>query len=213
MKSNLVLIVVIFTQLVATAAGGTAQSGPSGDGSFFGNVRDSANAPLPGVKMFAVHVGTNVRHEVRILPTGLYGFPFLPRGTYRIHAELPGSQTVIRVETIEQGPSRVNLYITPVTGRDGGSATGGVITGTVRDSDYTSLPKVAITVRSGTGKPQTVMSDDKGTFSISALDAGVFEVVAEREGFQTLRMSDIHLSGRFTAQVHLKLQAARSNSR
>ena len=203
MKSKLLLVGVIFTLLASNAAGSTAQTtAPPGDGSFFGNVRDLANAPLPSVKMFAVNVATNARSEARILPTGLYGIPFLPRGTYRIHAELPGAQTVIRVEAIDQGPSKVSLYVTPVTS----SPTTGVITGTVRGVDNTSLAKVAITVRSGTGKPQNVMSDDKGTFSIPALDAGVFEIVAEREGFQPLRMGDIHLSGRFTAQVHLKLQ-------
>jgi hypothetical protein len=208
MKSNLLLVFVIFTQLVSAASGRATQSGIPGDGSFLGTVRDSANSPLPGVKVTAVNIETNLHSEARMLPSGLFGIPFLPRGTYRIHAELPGFQSVIRVEAIEKGPERVNFWIPAAPNRDATSANGGVITGTVRGFDNVSLPGAAITLRNGaTGKAQQVMSDARGNFSVSDLDAGVFEIVADHEGFQTLRMGDIHLSGRFTAQLHLKLKA------
>jgi hypothetical protein len=148
--------------------------------------------------------------------TGLFGLPFLPGGIYRIQAELPGFQTVIRVEPIEKGPSNVNFWLPLAPGRDAGVASPGIFTGTVRGFDNVSLPRVAITFRNvTTGKSQQVMSEARGGFSVSDLDAGVYEVVAEREGFQTLRMGDIHLSGRVVAQLHLKLQpvAGRAASR
>ena len=205
MKSNLLLGIVIFTSLVSGAQSGAPQSSVASDGSFFGTVRDSANAPLPAAKVSAINVATNLQREARMVRTGLFGLPFLPNGIYRIHAELPGFQTVIRVEPIDKGPSNVNFWLPAVPAP--GPANLGVITGTVRGFDNVSLPKVAITFKNATtGKSQQVMSDARGAFSISDLDAGVFEVVAEREGFQTLRMGDIHLSGKFTAQLHLKLQ-------
>jgi hypothetical protein len=207
MKSNLLLGIVIFTQLISVALGSAAQSGPPGDGSFFGTVRDSANVPLPATKVFAVNNATNVRLEARMLQTGLFGLPFLPSGIYRIHAELPGFQTIIRVEPIERGPSNVNFWLPVVPVRDA-TANHGVITGTVRGFDNVSLARVAITFRNATtGKSHQVMSDTRGTFSASDLDAGVFEVVAEREGFQTLRMGDLHLSAGSTTQLQLKLRA------
>jgi len=213
MKSNLLLILVIFTQLISGAPGRAAQSGVTGDGSFFGTVRDSANAPLSGVKVSAVNLATNVRLESRMLPTGLFGFPFLPSGIYRIHAELPGFQTVIRVEPIVNGPSNVNFWLPAAPNRDGATANLGVITGTVRGFDNVSLPKATITLRNGTtGKAQEVMSDARGAFSVSDLDAGVFEVTAAQPGFQTLRIGDIHLSGRFSAQLHLKLEPVAGRS-
>ena len=204
MRSNLLLVIVIFTQLASVASGRPMQSSVPGDGSFWGNVRDSANASLPGVKVSAVNIGTNAHLEARMLPTGLFGMPFLPSGIYRITAELPGLQTVIRVEPIQKGPSNVNFWLPAVPNRAGNL---GVITGTVRGFDNVSLTRTTIAFRNATtGKSQQVMSDARGMFSVMDLDEGTFEIVAEREGFQTLRMADIRLSGKFTAQLHLKLQ-------
>src|SRR5215510_4991290 len=100
MKANLLLGIVIFTQLISLASGSAAQSDIAGDGSFFGTVRDSANTPLSGVKVSAVNIATNLHLESRMLPSVLFGLPFLPAEIYRIHAALPGFQTVIRVEPI-----------------------------------------------------------------------------------------------------------------
>jgi len=207
MKSNLLLSIVIFTQLLSVS-GIAAQSGIPGDGSFFGTVRDSANGPLSGVKVTVVNIATNAHSEARMLPSGLWGVPFLPSGMYRIHAERPGSQTVIRVEAIEKGPQKINFFIPAAPNGDGASSSAGVLTGTVRGLDNVSLTKATITIRNGTtGKTQQVMSDARGNYSVPDLEAGVFEIAAEHEGFQPLRMGDIRLSGKFTAQLHLKLRA------
>jgi hypothetical protein len=209
MKSNLFLGIVILTHLISVVPGSAAQSGTASEGSFFGTVRDSANVPLPATEVTAVNIATDLQREARMVRTGLFGLPFLPSGIYRIQAKLPGFQTVIRVEPIEKGPSNVNFWLPVAPGRDEATVNRGVITGTVRGFDNVSLPRVAITFRNvTTGKSQQVMSEARGSFSVSDLDAGVYEVVAEREGFQTLRMGDIHLSGKFTAQLHLKLQLA-----
>jgi hypothetical protein len=206
MKVNLLLVIVVFTQLVS-APWGTAQVFNPEEGSFLGVVRDSANGALPGVKVSAVNISTNLHREARILPSGLFGLAHLPRGIYRIHAEMPGFQTVIRVEAIEQGPYRVNLWVPAAPARDGVTSDLGVLTGTVRGFDNVSLPGVRITIRnSAAGKTLQVVSDARGNYSAADLPAGVFEIVAEREGFQPLRMGDVHLSGKFTVQLHLKLQ-------
>src|SRR4030095_11852456 len=150
MKPKLLLGIVVFAQLISAASGSAAQSGIAGDGSCFGTVRDSGNAPLSGVKVSAVNIATNVRLESRMLPTGLFGLPFLPAGIYRIHAELPGFQTIIRVEPIVRGPSNVNFWLAVAPNRDDTPANLGVITGTVRGFDNVSVPRATITLRNGT---------------------------------------------------------------
>jgi hypothetical protein len=100
----------------------------------------------------------------------------------------------------------LNLFLPAAPIRDG-LADVGVLTGTVRRFDNVSLAGVMITIRNGTtGKSQLVQSDTRGNYSVPDLAAGALEIVAEREGFQTLRLSDIRLTGKFTAQLHLKLQ-------
>jgi hypothetical protein len=208
MRVNLLLVIVIFMQVVSATWGNPAQAFNPEEGSFLGFVRDSANGALPGAKVSAVSISTNLRREARMLPSGLFGLAHLPKDIYRVHAELPGFQTVIRVEPIEKGPSNVNFWLPAAPTRDGGSTDLGVITGTVRRFDNVSLIGVRITIRNSVaGKTLQVSSDARGNYSASDLPAGVFEILAEHEGFQPLRLGDIHLTGKFTAQLHLKLQA------
>jgi hypothetical protein len=205
MKANLLLVIVIFTQLVSLAR---AQAFNPEEGSFLGFIRDSANVAQPGAKVSAVEISTNLRREARMLPSGLFGIAHLPRGMYRVHVELPGLQTVIRVEPIEKGPSRVNFWLPVAPTHDGLSQDLGVITGTVRNFENVSLPEARITIRNtAADKTQQVTSDARGNYSIPDLPAGVFEIVAERDGFEPLRLGDIRLTGKFTVQIHLKLQS------
>jgi hypothetical protein len=208
MKSRLLLVLAIFTQLVLAARGGAVQTAPPAEeGSLKGSVRDtSPNGFLPGVKVSAINIATNLHRETTTTASGEFSLTNLPRGIYRIHAESPGFATVIRVEPIEPGPATLNLFLPVAPIRDG-LADVGVLSGTVRGFDNVSLVGVRITIRNGTtGKTQQIQGDARGNYSVSDLAAGVFEILAEREGFQTLRLTDIRLTGKFTAQLHLKLQ-------
>ena len=208
MKANLLLILAVFIQLGSAASGIAAQTAAADSAGFAGSVRDSSNRPLPGVKVSAFDIATNLHRETTTSTSGEFALANLPRAIYRIHAERTGFETVIRVEPLEMETSRLTFFMPFAAVREGTSADGGSVSGTVRGYDNVSLTGVQITFRDKTGKTQQIVSDARGTFSVPDLAAGVWEIVAEREGFQPLRLADVHLPGGFAVQVHLKLQAA-----
>src|SRR5579884_377848 len=57
-----------------------------------GNARDSSGAVLPGVKVTATNVDTNLSQTTTTDTAGEYRFLSLPIGTYRVEAELSGFQ-------------------------------------------------------------------------------------------------------------------------
>ncbi len=83
--------------LLLTAGPAFAQGGgASSTGSISGEVRDSQGGVLPGVTVAAtspaqIGVLTAVTNEA-----GIYRFPSVPPGEYRLSFELPGFQTVVR---------------------------------------------------------------------------------------------------------------------
>ncbi len=81
MKSRLfVLSVVVFVFAAAVAAQTTT-------GAITGTVSDSSGALIPGVKVTATNIATNVANTTRTNEAGVYNFPFLPIGEYTITAE------------------------------------------------------------------------------------------------------------------------------
>jgi hypothetical protein len=207
MKVNLLLILAVLIQLGSATSGIASQTAAADAGGFAGSVRDSSNRPLSGVKVSAFNIGTNLHRETTTSASGEFALANLPRAIYRIHAERPGFETVIRVEPLEMETSRVTLFMPFAAVREGASADVGSVSGTVRGYDNISLKGVRISFREKAGKTLQIVSDDRGTFTLPDLAAGVWEIVAEREGFQTLRLTDVHLMGRSATQVHLKLQA------
>ena len=171
-------------------------------------VRESfANNPLPGVRISVVNVATNVQREATTSATGQFAVTGLPRGIYRIVAERQDFQTVIRVEPMDASPSSVNFWLPTLPAREGTGAALGVLTGTVRNFDNVSLPGVRLTIsEKAAGKSQQIVSDPRGSYSVSNLNSGTYEIMAEHEGYQPLRLGDIRLVGTFTAQLHIKLQ-------
>src|SRR2546428_8638804 len=86
----------------------------------------------------------------------------------------------------------------------------GTILGTVSDPSGSPLPGVSITARNQeTGQTRMVLTDSSGTYRVSALSLGPYEVKAELEGFQsTLRKGIVLTVGR-EAVVNFKLSLAR----
>ena len=58
-----------------------------------GTVRDQSGAVLPGVSVTLTNVDTNAAEEAVTSDIGLYVFPQIPRGAYRLAAQLPGFKT------------------------------------------------------------------------------------------------------------------------
>ena len=64
-------------------------------GSLDGTVTDTSGAAIPGAKVKAVHVETNVESTSTTTDAGIYRMPYLPLGTYRITASKEGFRTAI----------------------------------------------------------------------------------------------------------------------
>ena len=60
-----------------------------------GTVRDQTGAFMPGVSVQLTNVETNAARETVTNAIGLFVFPQIPRGPYRLAAQLPGFKTAI----------------------------------------------------------------------------------------------------------------------
>ena len=66
-------------------------------GQISGTVLDSTGATLPGAKVTATNVGTNVAHDTTSDATGNYVIPLLQPGDYVVTVEAPGFKNIFLV--------------------------------------------------------------------------------------------------------------------
>jgi hypothetical protein len=89
-------------------------------------------------------------------------------------------------------------------------STSGSIDGLVLDQSGAVLQGVSITlVQPAFGVERTVISDGSGIFRAPMLPVGVYELIATRAGFESLRHADIRLSVGQTITMRLQMQIAR----
>src|SRR5688572_15360795 len=67
----------------------------STNASISGNVNDASGAAIPGVSITAESIRTGVKSSTISNEAGVYNFPSLQPGQYRMSAELPGFQTAV----------------------------------------------------------------------------------------------------------------------
>jgi Carboxypeptidase regulatory-like domain len=65
-------------------------------GTLLGNVSDQAGLPMPGATVTITETSTNISLDMVTNDAGLYTFPSLKDGTYRVVAELSGFKKVVR---------------------------------------------------------------------------------------------------------------------
>src|SRR5262245_59684293 len=88
-----------------------------------------------------------------------------------------------------------------------GAANPACITGLLTDLSGAVLPGVAVTATSPALQVPAVIgvSDDRGDYRLSPLPIGVYNVLFELPGFQTVRREGVRLTVGFTARVDLQL--------
>jgi hypothetical protein len=88
-------------------------------------------------------------------------------------------------------------------------ATKGVIEGTVRNETGSPLPAAFVTIiNQDNGAQRRMQTDSRGAYRSPSLTLGNYQVVAEREGFLTMRRTGIVLQIAQTLNVSFKLTQA-----
>ena len=97
--------------------------------------------------------------------------------------------------------SLVLLAAPGIAGQGAGNPAG--ITGVVTDTSGAVLPGVTVTVTSPALQVPSVtsVSDDRGEYRLSPLPIGVFTILFELSGFQSVRREGVRLTVGFTARV------------
>jgi len=82
-------------------------------GEIVGEVVDSSGAVVPGAAVTVTNLATNATRSVRTNDAGLYSFPSLVPGPYRVRVEMTGFKTVTRtnIELQVQQSARVNIAL------------------------------------------------------------------------------------------------------
>jgi hypothetical protein len=87
-----------------------------------------------------------------------------------------------------------------------GQVVGGSISGTVRDDSGAPIPGTNVTVRNvETGFERRTVTDDAGRYAAFSIAVGKYEILAEKEGFNTQRKTGIDLVVGQTVTVDLTL--------
>ena len=89
------------------------------------------------------------------------------------------------------------------------TASTGALSGVTLDPTGAALSRVTIHLRTGLGRATRVAeSDEEGRFGFSLLPPGTYLLQADRDGFKSLSLSDLHVSVTETLRVELRLRVA-----
>jgi hypothetical protein len=80
-------------------------------GDISGEVRDTSGAVVPGAAVTLTNVGTNATRNATSNEAGIYAFPSLPPGTYRLRVEKQGFKTSTTADVVVQVQQAVRLDI------------------------------------------------------------------------------------------------------
>ncbi len=106
MKKFLILAVMLAPLVLATQALGQANATLSG------TIQDATQAVLPGVTVTATNNETGVSRTAVSNAAGVYNFPGLQVGTYKVSAEMSGFQTHTFTDVIVGNAAQVRLNFT-----------------------------------------------------------------------------------------------------
>src|ERR1700734_1092343 len=87
-KTLLLAALCVFALLISPAMHGQAT------GSFSGNVLDKSGSGIAGASVIATAQGTGLTRDTKTDSAGHYLLPLLPVGTYTVHVDATGFQSV-----------------------------------------------------------------------------------------------------------------------
>lgn len=98
---------IVLTLLAAFVAFATTAPCQSNSGQIMGQVFDGQRAAIPGARVTALQIDTNVASHTTTSSEGLYAFPALPPATYKLTIEMKGFDSAV-VEKVEVFTGRVS---------------------------------------------------------------------------------------------------------
>ena len=102
---------IVLTALALTVLPAVAQTGA---GTVSGEVRDTSEGFVSGAKVTITNTETGISRKVETSPEGLYSFPSVPIGSYRLSVEKQGFVTWVGTLTLNVGQSAtVNAVLRP----------------------------------------------------------------------------------------------------
>src|SRR5499427_8256443 len=78
-------------------------------GGIVGTVKDASGSTIPGARVSAANAETDVESQVLSDETGIYQFPLLRAGRYRLTEEAPGFQKLVRPDVVVNTTERLHL--------------------------------------------------------------------------------------------------------
>jgi hypothetical protein len=92
------------------------------------------------------------------------------------------------------------------------AASGGRVSGTVRDSSNAVIPKASVkATNTATGAEQQMLTDAKGAYSFPELPVGTYDVLVERQGFKSYRRRGITLDADTSLTVDALLEVGEAS--
>ena len=88
----------------------------------------------------------------------------------------------------------------------------GTITGTITDQQGAAVPNAKVSIKNNdTGVAYDTVSNDTGTFSRPALNAGTYTVTVEASGFQKTQQGDVRVNPGEPVAVNMALQVGNAS--
>jgi hypothetical protein len=116
-RSATLVMMAVLTLALALPDRAWAQGGAGATGSISGEVKDGSGGALPGVTVTATGPSLIGQQQVVTNEQGLYRFPSLPAGEYRLVFELPG------FSTFDQAGIRLGIGVSQIVNASLGVAT------------------------------------------------------------------------------------------
>jgi TonB family protein len=177
-----------------------------------GTIVDSHGAPAPGAKVTAINTDTGAKFSLYADSSKAYGFLALPPGPYNVEVEAKGFQNLLQenVHVAAGQMAGLNLKLSPGVGAEapslGAAQAAGAISGKIVDPTGALVPRAKVTATNTDDGVQTSrVTDNSGTYSISPLPPGPYNVEVVAKGFQRLLQENVNVKPGQTVGLNLKL--------
>jgi TonB family protein len=177
-----------------------------------GTIVDSHGAPVPGAKVTATNTDTGAKVSLYTDSSKAYGFLALPPGPYNVEVEAKGFQNLLQenVHVAAGQMTGMNLKLSAGAGAEtpslGASHEAGAISGKIYDPTGALVPRATVkAVNTDTGIALTKVTDNSGSYSLSPLLPGPYNVEVEAKGFQRLLQENVNVKPGQTVGLNLKL--------